>query len=144
MFRKCKLKRGFTMIEVVFSVAALAVASLGVLGVLTFGALAGDSASDFSTSTQLGRQFIENIRADRFSLDPFDPPAGLVDSGDTRTDIDASPFTNLISPDDRFKRNIQITEIDPDRLVQISVRIFWTRNGKERSVETTALARSGL
>lgn len=148
MTRKKDSKRGFSMIEVMFSVASLAVASLGVLGVLTFGAVAGDSAGDFSQATQLGREIVENIRVDRLNLDPFDPPAGLVDADLTaRTDLNAAPFDPAymgLPADSRFKRNIQITEIDPDRLAKIEVRVYWVRNGKERHVETSAFARSGI
>jgi hypothetical protein len=139
---------GFSMIEVMFSVASLAVASLGVLGVLTFGAMAGDSAGDFSEATQLGREIIENIRVDRFSLNPFDPPEGLVNASPSeRTDLHAAPLDSPIMgipTNSKFKRNIQITQVEPDRMAKIQVRIYWTRQAKERSVESVAFARSGL
>ena len=146
-----RLKRvifGFTLIEVMFSVAALSIASLGVMSVLTYGAVAGDTAGTFSQATQLGREVVENIRVDRFGFDPFNPPAGLVDADlNARTALKAAPFDSaLVSlPDDpRFKRNIQITEIEADRFAKISVRIYWEQNGNEKYVETIAYARSGL
>ena len=61
-----KLKRvifGFTLIEVMFSVAALSIASLGVMSVLTYGAVAGDTAGTFSQATQLGREVVETLDA---------------------------------------------------------------------------------
>lgn len=139
---------GFTLVEVMFSVASLSIASLGVMSVITFGAVAGDTAGTYSEATQLGREVIENIRIDRFGFDPFNPPAGLEDTNlSARTDLRAAPFdgANVSLPNDaRFKRNIQIEEIDPDRFAKISVRVYWIQNGKEKSVETIAYARSGL
>lgn len=147
--RKKSKRAGFTLLEVMFSVASLAVASLGVLSVLTFGHIAGDSAGTYSEGTQLSREIIENIRVDRFNFDPFNPPNGLVNTDLTqRTDLKAAPFDNpLVSLEDnpRFKRNIQITEIEPDRFARIQVRVYWTsQQGKEKYVETVAFARSGL
>lgn len=145
---------GFTLIEVMFSVASLAVASLGVLSVLTFGALAGDRAGEFSQATQLGREIVENIRVDRFNYDPFKPLAQLQASGlvnaslNDRSELTAPPFDNpsLSSlPDDpRFKRNIQITQPDVGSLARIQVRVYFQGSkGKEQFVETVAYARSG-
>ena len=143
-----KPKSGFTMIEVMFSVGALAIASLGVLSVLTYGSVAADTASTFSQATQLGREIIENIRVDRFNFDPFNPPTGLSDTSlAQRTDLKAAPFdTNVVSlpEDSRFKRNIQITEVEADRLARIQVRVYWDQQGKEKYVQTVAFARSGV
>lgn len=142
-----KSRRGFTLVEVMFSVAVLAIASLGVMGVLTYSAVAGDTAGNFSEATQLGRELIENIRVDRLNLDPFNPPAGLVSqSPSDRTPLNAAPLDGIsVSVPDlpRFTRNITITEVEVDRLARIDIRIFWIQQGKEKVVTTSALARSG-
>lgn len=144
---KNRNKSGFTLVEVMFSIGALAVASLGVLSVLTYGTMAGDSAGNFSEATQLGREIIENIRVDRYSFNPFAPPTGLVNATPTeRVDLTAAPFntaTVSLPQNSRFKRNIQITEVEPDRLAKIQVKVFWEQQGREKFVETVAYARSG-
>ena len=146
---KKRKKGGFTLIEVMFSVASLAVASLGVLSVLTFGHVAGDSAGTYSEGTQLSREIIENIRVDKLNFDPFNPPAGLISADlSQRTNLDAAPFDApgvSLPSNERFKRNIQITEIEPDRFARVQVRVYWnSQQGKEKYVETVAFVRSGL
>lgn len=148
MRRTRKKHSGFTLVEVMFSIAVLSIAALGVMGVLTYGAVAGDTAGNFSVATQLGRELIENIRVDRFNLDPFNPPSGLVDASPTaRTPLNAPPLDAITAslPDEpRFTRNIAITEVEADRLAQITVRVYWFQQSREKFVETSALARSGL
>ena len=145
-------KLGFSLIEVMIAIAALSVAVLGVMGSLTFGVVAGNSASNFSQATHLAREIAENIRVDRFIADPFNPPPGLVDvDPNVRTILKAPPFdqegSSLASFRDVdasiFRRNIQIIDVDPGRLVNIRVKVFWTQQSKERFVEVTAVARSG-
>ena len=149
-----KVSGGFSMVEMMFSVASLAVASLGVLSVLTFGSMSGDAAGTFSEATQMSREVIENIRVDRFTFDPFNPPAGLVDTDlNARTELTAPPFDSTavsLPANTRFKRNIQITEVEADRLARITVRIYWEQQTsakagiQEKFVETSAYVRSGL
>jgi len=133
------------------SLAVLSVASLGVMGSLTFGAAASESAGYFSQATQIGREYVENMRVDRLYADPFNPPAGLVDADTTaRTPLKDPPFDqaqmSVNTFDDttaeKFRRNIQITEINPGELARIQVRIYWTVKGRERYVETVAFARN--
>lgn len=148
MTRRRSKNIGFTLVEVMFSVAVLSIAALGVMGVLTYGAVAGDTAGNFSVATQLGRELIENIRVDRFSMDPFNPPTGLVNASPTeRTALNAPPMDAITAslPDEpRFTRNITITELEADRLARITVRVYWFQQNREKFVETSALARSGL
>ena len=138
-----------------FSIPSVAFAAIGVMSVLSYGSVAGDTAGDFSTASQLGREIVENIRADRFNNNPLRPltelqTLGLVDGSTTiRTDIDAPPldsanFANLRS-DDRFKRNIQIEHTIPGRLAKIQVRVYYQgAKGKEKYVETVAMAREAF
>ena len=148
MKQKKRTRSGFTMIEVLFSVGALAVASLGVLSVLTYGAVSADTASTYSEASQLGREIVENIRVDRFNFDPFNPPNGLENADlSQRSELRSAPFdTNTVSlPDNtRFRRNIQITEVESGRLAKIQVRVYWEQQGKEKYVQTVAYARSGV
>lgn len=156
------VQKGFTMVEVLIAVGVLSIASLGVMGVLTFGLVAGDTAGNFSAATQLGREILEIIRIDRGNFDlfpPSDAPAGLINgSSSDRTPLAAAPFNDPvygivdnpatpaiegISNVERFKRNIQVTAVD-ERLNRIQVRIFWIQNGVEKSVETVAFQRSGV
>jgi type II secretory pathway pseudopilin PulG len=150
------------MVEVLVSVGVLSIASLGVMGVLTYGLMAGDAAGNFSTATQLGREMIEIVRTDRTNFDlfpPTDAPAGLIDSGPTtRTPLAAAPFdqpvyglvddpatagvTEGIPNVGRFTRNVQVTAIN-SRFNRIQVRIYWIQNGVEKMVETVAFQRSG-
>lgn len=149
------------MVEVLVAVAVLSIASLGVMGVLTYGLMAGDSAGNFSTATQLGRELIEIVRTDRshFPLFPLSSaPAGLIDGSlEARTPLAAAPFNDPvygivddpstprregIANVERFTRNIQVTAID-QRFNRIQVRIFWIQNGTEKMVETVAFQRSG-
>lgn len=154
------VEKGFTMVEVLVSVAVLSIASLGVMGVLTFGVVAGDSAGDFSTATQYGRELVENIRVDSINLSPFDPPPGLSNASDSeRVALNAAPFDSPlmnIPADPRFRRNIQIVAwpgggavSDQTSLVRIRVRVFWdspdqqqTSRKGERMTETVAFLRN--
>jgi len=148
------------MVEVLIAVAVLSIASLGVMGVLTYGVVAGDSAGDFSTATQYGRELVENIRVDSINLSPFDAPAGLGNGSDSeRVALNAPPFDQPLMnvPDDaRFRRNIQIVAwpgggaVTPNTpLVRIRVRVFWdspdqqqTSRKGERMAETVAFLRN--
>ncbi|HIB65905.1 MAG TPA: hypothetical protein EYO33_12545 [Phycisphaerales bacterium] len=148
-------RSGYSLLELMFSIPSVAFAAIGVMSVLSYGTVAGDTAGDFSTASQLGREIVENIRADRFNNNPLRPLAelqaiGLVDSSTSiRTAIDAPPldatnFSNLPS-DDRFKRNIQIEHTIPGRLAKIQVRVYYQGSkGKEKYVETVALAREAF
>lgn len=146
------------MVEVLVSVAVLSIASLGVMGVLTYGIVAGDSAGDFSTATQYGRELVENIRVDNINLSPFQAPAGLRNTSDTeRVALNAPPFDQPlmnVPADPRFRRNIEIvawpgagavTANTP--LVRIRARVYWdsdstvARSG-ERMAETVAFLRN--
>lgn len=149
------------MVEVLIAVGVLSVASLGVMGVLTFGLMAGDTAGNFSSATQLGREVIEIIRIDgNIRLFPLSSaPAGLIDaSPSTRTPLTAPPLDKVyyglvddpntpaiegIPNVERFTRNIQVTAID-QRFNRIQVRIYWIQGGTEKWVETVAFQRSGV
>lgn len=148
-------RRGVTLAELLFSVPILAIASLGVLSVLTFGAVAGDTAGEFSQATQYGREVVEYVRADRYNLNPLDDvseltAAGLIDSSpDARTAVNAPPLddpTLFDLPDDpRFKRNIQIEHLVPNRLAKVQVRIYYCgQKGQEKYVETVAFSREAF
>jgi hypothetical protein len=148
------------MVEVLIAVAVLAIASLGVMGVLTYGVVAGDSAGDFSAATQYGRELIENIRMDNTNLNCFPPAAGLVSADDdAREALNAPPFDKPemnVPGDTKFKRNIEILAwpnsgdaITADtELVRIRVRVYWGSPGQagnhtgERMSETVALLRN--
>lgn len=148
------------MVEVLVSVAVLSIASLGVMSVLTYGVVAGESAGEFSTATQYGRELIENIRVDSINLNPFTPPSGLVNTDESeRVALNAAPFNNPlmdIPNDESYRRNIQIVAwpgggaVTGDTpLVRIRVRVFWGSPGNqaasrdgERMSETIAFLRN--
>ena len=144
------------------AVAVLSIACLGVMGVLTYGVMAGSSAGDVTTATQYSREIIEHIRIG--GVDVFDaggPEAGLLSVDDSeRTALDAAPldadqYGALELPaDSRFTRNIQIlswpdggTTVDDETdMVRVRVRLYWGGNGQnavdgERMTETIALLR---
>lgn len=147
--------RGFSLLELLISLPSLAIAALGVLSVITFGTVAGDTAGEFTQATQLGRELTEHIRSDRFRFDPFSPQAELEQSGlvdadlSLRQNIFAPPFDDLpiaaATEEARFKRNVQITPVEPNRLARIQVRVYYHgRKGQEKYVETVALVRENL
>ena len=133
-----------------FSIGILSIASLGVISVLTYGLMTGDTAGNFSTATQLGREVIEVIRTDQQNLDIFPPtgaPAGLIDASVSTTPrqlINAAPLDDpdlyALPTDERFSRNIQVTAVNAN-FVRIQVRIYWIQNGVEKMVETVAFMR---
>lgn len=136
-----------------FSVGILAIACIGVISVLTYGLLTGDSVGNFSTATQLSREVIEAIRADQVSLGIFDQTmkAELVDASVNAASFSARPLVNAKPLDDplyglptnnRFRRNIQIQQMGtPTTMVRIQVRIYWEQNNTLKWVESVAFKR---
>ncbi len=157
------------MVEVLYSVAILSIALLGVMSAITYGLTAADSAGNFSTASRLGREIVEVIRTNPISLPLFGPPpsnalpasvapAGLIDTGGVnqmpRRRLADAPLNNPVfglnlAPDggqlDRTShRNIQVVAVRPGFLNRVHVRVYWEQNGKEKFVETVAYLRNTL
>ena len=142
--KKISRNRGYSLIELLLTVPILAVASLGVLSVLTYGAVAADTAGEFSQATQYGREIVEYVRADRFNMNPLGDLEALAASGLINGTTDERAAVDL-PDDDRFQRNIQITHLVPKRLARIQVRVFYRGSkGQEKFVETVAYAREAF
>lgn len=133
--------------EVLFSVVILSIAAMGVMGVLTFGVVAGDTAGNISTANQIGREMIENIRVNEAfrTTSPQYNPDFFNDAETDRVALNAAPFDAeneyTVFNNPRFSRNIQITAIPEQGLDRIQIRIFWEQNGAEKTSETIAFQR---
>ncbi len=133
--------------EVLFAVVILSIATMGVMGVLTFGIVSADTAGNISTATQLSREMVENIRVNEEyrSTNEHFPEEFFSDEETDRVALNDPPFDNdnqySVFNDPRFTRNIQIARVPGENMDRIRVRVFWEQNGTEKTAETVAFQR---
>ena len=145
------MKRGFTILEIAFSVGILSVVLMGTLASVHFGMkgqqhgrILGEAGSYASRLLEI---MVEENRAFAGVTLPVSS-SGFQDAAATRQDLDASPFNSStygLPCGTRFKRNISVISCRgasesgtqygwKDDLRQVTVSVYWWENKSERSV----------
>ena len=125
---------GFSLSEVLISIAVISIGMLGLMSAMLFGTKASSHAQRSSQAANYAREIIEFIRMRDWAASP---PTGLVDVSDaTRKALGAAPLngstgaTFTIPADANYTRNIQITPVAGlTDLYRIQVRVFFTATG---------------
>ncbi|MBI3925714.1 MAG: prepilin-type N-terminal cleavage/methylation domain-containing protein [Armatimonadetes bacterium] len=142
-------KHGFSLIEILITVAVVAIALLGVIAALTFGVRSADHAERMTEATHHARRLIGLIRSQGMAAngavwDNLDP--NLDDAEGTRRELNQTPFDGQMPEGTNMRRNVQITQGlggDMDDVARIRVRVFWTIRGEEKKVEIVGFQRRG-
>lgn len=148
MASSCRRPAGFSVPELLIALVIIAIALLGLISALTYGMRANEGAQRRSQALNYARKLMGEIKRNAARPSPnswvFDtPPAGLFDSSesDHSTALDAAPFdTGQFPADTGMTRNIMVTQPlgssgHRANLAQVRVRVFWQKNGVEKSVE---------
>ncbi len=138
--------RGFSLAEILVAIFVVTIAALGLISVLIYGTRANGQAQKMALATHLCREIVAAIRNNELAWPPGALDANLVDSPSDRRDLDAPPLDGMGLPVYQdMKRNVLIEQdLSPtgsdhrDKLARITVRVFWTHEDQERSVEMTA------
>ncbi len=128
--RRSRGERGFSLLEVLASIAVFAVAAAA-LATATIGTLkANTSSRDTSAAAALAQDKVERLRA----LDPAGNPADL--RAGTHNDP-LNPMTPLGEAGGHFNRSWTITSHSPQQgLAEVVVTVTWSRAGVSRSVSS--------
>lgn len=142
-----------TLVEVLIGVVVLSIATLGVMGSLTYGVVSNEYAGTYSEANQMAREIVEGVRAEQIAFVEDDEPALYNSVFDpTKKPIESAPFDGsyLTLPDlrvgdrvQRFDRVVRVTELD-DQLSQIEATVYWEMKNVEKSVTVVALSRDYL
>jgi prepilin-type N-terminal cleavage/methylation domain-containing protein len=142
-------RNGFSLVEVMFAIAVLSVAVLGVVGALSYGIVANEYAGTYSEANQLAREVVESVRAEQIA---FEAPGTSIytDTFDsTKKAIGSPPFDGSyvtlpdLSGQDRFSRRVTRTEVNP-QLTRIEATVSWEQKGAEKEVTVVAFSRDYL
>lgn len=148
-------KSGFTLVEVMISIALLAVALLGVMGSIAYGTRNSTSGEELSEASHLARSILTYVQEatliDSIETELAWPSngSGLADDDSTFRQLDDPPIGNGLRFEpiqlEKFRRRIQSRRVSNDsqnyryKLAQVSVTIFWTAKDRERKVEMSGL-----
>lgn len=146
--------RGFTLVEVMVSIALLAIALLGVMGSIAYGTRNSSSGAELSEASHLARSILSYVQEatlfDSVETDLEWPTngSGLADDETTFRQLDDAPLGgDLFEPIqlERYRRRIQSRRVmdDPQNyrynLALVKVSIFWTAKERERNVQMSGL-----
>ncbi len=144
--------RAFSTIEVLVAVFVTSIALLGLLGSLGYGVRASRSGEVMSQAINHCTKLIELTRSRNldFQGNPPPPPAtsGVNDSSDAvRRPLNAPPFASDFPADTAFERNIRLERMGASGdynydVMKITCTVFWTENGRERSLQFEAFHKS--
>ncbi|OGD57135.1 hypothetical protein A2V71_01725 [Candidatus Berkelbacteria bacterium RBG_13_40_8] len=132
---KAKLKRGFTLIEVVVATGILLVGVLGVGAFFATSSTITRHASYTSIASNLAQGFIdEEISKSYDELDPGTGPKARV------SDVASNPFYN-------YWKQVNITLIDSDLansgsdigLKKIDIFVFWQEGSSEKNIQLSTV-----
>lgn len=113
---KRKFLRGFTLIEIVISLAILAVGLLALLALFPVGFDAAKRSANITQAAIFAQQKMEEIKKD-----------GFPETGTTKGN-----FTD----DPRFSWTLNVIDVEPiGYLRKVTLTITWTHRNKERSEE---------
>lgn len=146
--------RGFTLVEVIVSIMLIAIAMLGVMGSIAYGARHSGSGEELTEATHIARSYLSYIQ-DATILDSVEPTeewlseeSGLNDPVEGLRPLDDQPFGGLdFTPQqiERYRRRIRCQRVSDERadhrynLARVQVTIFWDSKQGERSVLLTGL-----
>ena len=148
--------RGFTLVEVLISIALIAIALFGVMGAVAYGTKHSGSGAELTEATHLARSIInylqETSSLDTVQLDPYEvwPTAdsGLADPPDVFRQLDEPPLGGMpFEPHqlERYRRRIESQRVTDDplnyryNLARVRVSVFWSSKQGERKVVMTGL-----
>ncbi len=127
---RCKNQSGMTLVEVLVSVALIAIVAVPLLQLFTASALSGNSGRYVSIATSVGRATLEEVRAGAYHVNKK-----LINGV-----YNPSPLPT--HPD--FTRQITISndpnDSDPNSGVRkVVAKVSWTKGSKTDSIEITTL-----
>lgn len=140
--------RGFSLLEVLFAIAILAVGILAIVSAIAFGLRGGQQGARVTEAGGYVRRLIDESRARNL---PFVAP--INDAAAARVPLEAAPFggANGMPPNTRMTRNITMTPLKAAKtgaaddyladLAEVRVRVFWQEKGVEKVVDMRALHR---
>lgn len=147
-------KTAFTLVEVLISIALIAIALLGVMGSIAYGTRHSRSGEELTEAVQQARKILVGIQ-ESSALDITDigepwltEDSGLNDKPGVRRELDAAPLGGVsydLPQLERYKRRIVTTRVSNDpldhryRLARVSVEIFWESKQGNRRLEITGL-----
>lgn len=155
MVRKSqRLVAGFTLVEVMISIALVTIALFGVLGSIAYGTRHSRSGEELTEATQLARQVLVYVQENSIldtveSNEPwFSVDSGLNDAPGVTREMDAAPLggaTFTLTQLERYKRRIVTTRVSTDplshrfALALVTVQISWESKQGRRRVEISGL-----
>ena len=145
------MKRGFTILEIAFSLGILSVVLLGTLASVHFGMTSQQHGRNLSEAGAYASRLLEIMIEENRAFASLALPeasTGYQDGPGDRRDLNATPFgssTYGFPTDSRFKRNISVISCRAsgesgsqygwkDDLRQVTVTVYWWENKRERAV----------
>ena len=148
--------RGFTLMEVLISIALIAIALFGVMGAIAYGTKHSGSGAELTEASHLARSILSYLQEtkalDTVELNPYEPwptrNSGLADEPSVFRQLDEAPLGGLsfqTAQLERFRRRIESQRVTDDplnyrhNLARVRVSVFWSSKQGERNVEVTGL-----
>lgn len=145
------MKRGFTILELAFSVGILSVVLMGTLASVHFGMKSQQRGRNTAEAGSYASRLLEIMVEENRAFATVSLPSGasgLQDAASARQDVNANPFASSsygLPSGTRFKRNISVIPCRgssetgsqygwKDDLRQVTVTVYWWENKSERSV----------
>ncbi|MCA9777383.1 MAG: type II secretion system protein [Candidatus Eremiobacteraeota bacterium] len=147
--------RAFTLVEVIVSIALIAIALLGVMGSIAYGTRHSGSGEELTEATHIARSYLSYIQ-EATLIDTIEPntgewlteASGINDPDEGLRPLDDPPFGGLefTGPQiSRYRRRIRSQRVSEDNsdhrygLARVQVTIFWESKQGERNVLLTGL-----
>lgn len=145
------MRRGFTILEITFSVGILSIVILGTLASVHFGMKSQQHGRNLAEAGSYASRLLEIMAEENRAFSGVSLPvasSGYQDAPTARQQLDAAPFngSSYGTPSgSRFRRNISVIACRAsgesgtqygwkDDLRQVTVSIYWFENQRERSV----------
>lgn len=145
------MRRGFTILEITFSVGILSIVILGTLASVHFGMKSQQHGRNLAEAGSYAARLLEIMAEENRAFSGISLPvagSGYQDAPTARQQLDAPPFNSSIykmPSASRFRRNISVIACRTsgesgtqygwkDDLRQVTVSIYWFENQRERSV----------